>query len=54
MAGIGGVVVIGLMAADASRGQRGVVAVDVAVSARPRRCLVRACQGECRVVVIER
>ena len=37
MAGIGGVVVIGLMAADTSRGQRGVVAVDVAVSACPRR-----------------
>ena len=54
MAGIGGVVVIGLMAADTSRGQRGVVAVDVAVSAYPRRCLVRAGQGECRVVVIER
>ena len=54
MAGIGGVVVIGLMAADTSRGQGGVVAVDVAVSARPRRCLVRAGQGECRVVVIER
>ena len=54
VAGIGGVVVIGLMAADTSRGQRGVVAVDVAVGAYPRRCLVRAGQGECRVVVIER
>ena len=54
MAGIGGVVVIGLMAADTSRRQRGVVAIDVTVGAYPRRCLVRAGQGECRVVVIER
>jgi len=54
VAGIGGVVVIGLMAADTSRGQRGVVAVDVAVGAYPRRCLVRAGEGECRIVVIER
>jgi hypothetical protein len=54
VAGIGGVVVIGLMAADTSRRQRGVVAVDVAVGANPRRCLVRASQGEGRVVVIER
>ena len=54
MAGIGGVVVIGLMAANTSRRQRGVVAVDVAVGAYPRGCLVRAGQGECRVVVIER
>jgi len=37
VAGIGGVVVIGLMAADTSRGQRRVVAVDVAFSACPRR-----------------
>ena len=54
MAGVGGVVVIGLMAADTGRGQRSVVAVDMAVSAYPRWCLVRAGQGECRVVVIER
>jgi len=37
VAGIRGVVVIGLMAADTGRGQRGVVAVDVAVSACPGR-----------------
>ena len=37
VAGIRGVVVIGLMAADAGRGQRGVVAVDVAVGACPGR-----------------
>jgi len=37
VAGIRGVVVIGLMAADTGRGQRGVVAVDVAVGACPRR-----------------
>lgn len=53
VAGISGVVVIGLMAADTSRGQRRVVAVDVAVGAYPRRRLVRAGQGERRVVVIK-
>jgi len=37
VAGIRGVVVVGLMAADTGRGQRGVVAVDVAVSACPGR-----------------
>jgi len=37
VAGIGGVVVVGLMAADTSRGQCRVVAVDVAFSACPRR-----------------
>jgi hypothetical protein len=37
VAGISGVVVIGLMATDTSRGQRRVVAVDVAISACPRR-----------------
>ena len=37
VAGIRGVVVIGLMAADTGRGQRGVVAVDVAVGASPGR-----------------
>ena len=37
MAGIRGVVVIGLMATNTSGGQRGVVAVDVAVGACPGR-----------------
>jgi hypothetical protein len=37
VAGIRGVVVVGLMAADTGCGQRGVVAVDVAVSACPGR-----------------
>lgn len=37
VAGVGGVVVIGLMAADTGRGQCRVVAVDVAVGAYPRR-----------------
>ena len=37
VAGIRGVVVIGLMAANTGRGQRGVVAVDVAVGACPGR-----------------
>ena len=37
VAGVGGVVVIGLMAADTGRGQRRVVAVDVAVGAGPWR-----------------
>ena len=54
VAWIGGVVVIGLMAADTSRGQRRVVAVDVAVGAYPRRHYVRAGQREGGVVVIKR
>src|SRR5437899_10352371 len=54
VAGIRGVVVIGLMAADTGRGQRGVVAVDVAVGACPGRHGVCSGQGERRVVVIER
>ena len=37
VAWIRGVVVIGLMAADTGRGQRGVVAIDVTVSACPGR-----------------
>jgi len=37
VARIRGVVVIGLMAADTGRGQRGVVAIDVTVSACPGR-----------------
>ena len=54
VAGIGGVVVIGLMAADTGRGQRRVVAVDVAVGAYPRRHQMRSGQREGRVVVIKR
>ena len=53
VAGVGGVVVIGLMAADTGRGQRGVVPVDVAVSAYPGRHDMSSGQGECRVVVIK-
>ena len=47
------VVVVGLVATDARRRQRGVVAVDVAVDARPRRNHVRSGQRERGVVVIE-
>jgi len=51
---IGRVVVIGLMATDAGRGQSGVVAVDVAFGALPRRNRVRSRQREGGVVVVER
>ena len=54
VARIGCVVVVGLMTTDTRGGQRHVVAVDMAVGAYPRRCLVRAGQGKGRVVVIER
>jgi len=53
VARVGGVVVVGLMATDTCRRQCRVIAVDVAVGAYPRRCLVRAGQGERRVVVIK-
>src|SRR4029077_1583949 len=53
VARVGGVVVVGLMATDTCRRQGRVIAVDVAVGAYPRRCLVRAGQGERRVVVIK-
>ena len=53
MAGIRRVVVIGLMAADAGRGQRSVIAVDVAVSACPGRYGMRPGQWKCRVVVVK-
>ena len=54
VAWIRSVVVIGLMAADTGRGQRGVVTVDVAVGACPGRYGMGSGQGERRVVVIKR
>jgi len=53
MAGVGGVVVVGLMATDARGWQRRVVIVDMAVRAHPRRYEVRTGKGEGCVVVIE-
>ena len=53
MTRIGGVVVIRLVAADARRGQRGVVVVDVAIRAHARRHGMRSSQRECRVVMVE-
>jgi len=53
MPGICRVVVVGLVAADACSRQTGVVIVDVAVGARPRRHGVRAGQRERSVVVVE-
>jgi len=53
VAWIGGVVVVGLMAADTSRGQRRVVGVDMAVRAHTRRHNVRTGKGKSCVVVIE-
>ena len=50
---IGRVVVVVLMATDARQGQRGVVAVDMAVRAHTRRHHVRTGKGERCVVVIE-
>ena len=47
------VVVVRLMAAHASDGQRRVIVVDVAVRANPWRHQVRARQRECGVVVVE-
>ena len=47
------VVVVGLVAANARRWQRGVVVVDVAIRARTRRNRMRARQRERCVVVIE-
>ena len=54
MARVRRVVVIRLMAADASSRQRGVVSVDVAISALPRRNGMRSGQRERCVVVVER
>lgn len=48
------VLVIGLVATIASRGQRGVVAVHMAIGALAWRHGVRPGQWECRVVVVER
>ena len=53
VARIGRVVVVRLMATDARQGQRGVVAVDMAVGAHTRRHHVRTGKGERSVVVIE-
>ncbi len=53
VAGIGRVVVVGLMATDAGSGKSGVVVVDMAIRADARRHQVRTCKGEGRVVVIE-
>ena len=54
VARVGGVVVIGLVAADTRRRQRRVVVVDVAIGADARRNCVRAGKRERRLVVIER
>jgi len=54
MAGVGGVVVVGLMATDTRGWQRRVVIVDMAVGAHARRHQVRTGKGEGCVAVIER
>ena len=53
VAGIRGVVVVGLVAANAGGWQRRVIVVDVAVGAHPRWRQVRTRQRESRVVVVE-
>ena len=53
MAGIGRVVVVGLVAADARDWQCCVIAVDMAIAALARRRSVRSRKGESRVVVIK-
>ncbi len=54
MSRIGGVVVVRLVAADASCRKRGVIVVDVAVGALSRRRCMRPSQRERRRVVIKR
>ena len=54
VSGVGRVVVVGLVAANARGRQRRVIVVNVAIGADPRRNGVRASKGEGRVVVIER
>ena len=53
VARIGSVVVVGLVASDARRGQRCVVAIDVAIAALPGRHGVQTREGEGGVVVIK-
>ena len=53
VAWIGGFVVVGLMAPDARRWQRCVIAVDVTIAALPGRNSVRTSQGEGCVVVVK-
>lgn len=53
MAGISGVVVIGLMATDTGCRQSRVIVVDMAVGAHARRHGMRASEGEGCVVVVE-
>lgn len=54
MARVRGVVVVGLVTANAAGGQGLVVVIDVAIRALPRWDRVRSCEREGRVVVVER
>ena len=53
VAGIGRIVVVGLMASETRRGQRCVIGVDVAIGAYPGRHRVRTREGEGCVVVVK-
>jgi len=53
MARVRGVVVVGLVTANARGWQRRVVVIDVAIRALPRWNRVRTCEGKGRVVVVE-
>ena len=53
VARVRGIVVIGPVTTDTGRGQRRVVAIDVAIGALPRWRRVRSGQGERSVVVVE-